>query len=336
MCFLSFFAAASLQVRLAELRHGAFDAIYSPGPNCWQVQVATAWFCQARQLELYRSGGHRPPQRTWVDWLKLAHRWTYAAVVSRLERKFYRSPRLKKVISESLLLARDLKNYYGLPPERTVVAHAGVNCDHFHPDRRQALRPKARKELGLDDDQFMFFFIGNDWLRKGLYHLMRALAHVPRARLMVVGLGAERPESWQQYSVRLGVADRVRYLPRRPDVLYYYAAADALVAPSVYDPFALMPLEAMACGLPTIISQASGVAEIVGAEDTLLISRPDNVAELSAAMRRLVAEPELRARLAANGLARARRCPWDRIYRATLAQLLEVALVKASARSGKI
>ena len=323
--FLSFFVAASLQVRAAELRHGAFDAIYSPGPNCWQVQVSSAWFCQARQLELFRSRKHRPPPATWVDWLKLAHRWTYAAVVSQLERKFYRSPRLKKVITQSHLLARDLRDYYGLSPVRTVVAHGGVNCEHFHSERHQALRPQARKDLGLADDQFVFFFLGNNWLIKGLYHVIQALVDVPRAWLMVVGLGAERPEPWQRYSARLGVADRIRYLPRRPDVLYYYAAADALVAPSVYDTFPLMPLEAMACGLPTIISQATGVAELVRAEDTLTVSRADNVTELAAAMRRMVEDPVLRARLAANGLQLARRCPWDGIYRAIISQLLETA-----------
>lgn len=330
--FLSFFASASLAVRAGEKRHGGYDGIYSPGANCRQVQVSTAWFCQARQLQLFRSGDHRPAPASAMDWLKLAHRWTTAATLAKVERMFYHSPRLEKVITQSHLLARDLEHYYGLPPERIAVAHGGVNAATFDPQERSALRPQARRDLGLQDGEFVFFFIGNNWLIKGLYHVMKALVHVPGVRLMVVGLGAERPESWQRFSREQGVADRIGYLPRRPDVLYYYAAADALLAPSVYDTFPLMPLEAMACGLPVIVSQQTGVAEILGAEDALVVSRPDEIAELAGLMRRMAGDHSLRGRLVTNGLRLARQNAWDRIHQAVVAELLSVAERATAAR----
>src|SRR5713226_1576291 len=185
--FLSFFSAASLAVWREERRHGSFDAVYSPGPNCRQVQVVTAWFCQARQLDLYRSGLHRPPPASWMDRMKLWHRWCSARIASDVERAFYASPRLESVVSESHLLARDLAHYYGVSAERLTVAHAGVNTATFDPAERLALRPQARRELSLADGRFVFFFIGNDWSRKGLYHVMRALVDAPEAVLCVVG-----------------------------------------------------------------------------------------------------------------------------------------------------
>jgi glycosyltransferase involved in cell wall biosynthesis len=323
--FLSFYASASRQVDRAERKHGRFAAVYSPGANCRQVEVSTAWFCQARQLELFRSGKHRPPPATWMDRLKLLHRWSYAAVVARVEGRFYRSPRLRKVITQSQLLADDLKHFYNLPAERVEVAHGGVNVETFPPEQRESLREGARRALGLAPGQMVFLFIGNNWLIKGLFHVMRALAEVPNVLLLVVGVGAERPESWQRWSEQLGVAERIRYLPRRPDVIFYYAAADALVAPSVYDTFPLMPLEAMACGLPTIISGRTGTAEIVGPEDTLLVSRAENIPELVAAMRRMAEDAALRARLVANGFALVQKYPWDRIYGAVVKELQSVA-----------
>ncbi len=332
--FLSFFSAATLAVWREEGRRGSFDAVYSPGPNCRQVQVVTAWFCQARQLDFFRSGKHRPAPASLVDWLKLAHRWSYARIASEVENAFYASPRLGRVVSESHLLARDLAHYYGVSEERLTVAHAGVNTSTFDPAERLVLRPWARRELGLPEGQFVFFFVGNDWSRKGLYHVLRALVDVSGVRLMIVGADVERPESWQRFSRQLGVADRIGYLPRRSDILYYYAAADALLAPSVDDPFAMMPLEAMACGLPVIISRRCGVAEILGEEDALVVSRPDETAELADLMRRMAGDPSLRGRLVANGLRLARQNPWDRIHRAVVSELLTIAARHRTARGG--
>jgi glycosyltransferase involved in cell wall biosynthesis len=332
--FLSFFASASMAVWREEKRHGAYDGIYSPGANCRQVQVSTAWFCQARQLDLFRSGQHRPRPASAMDWLKLAHRWSFALVASKVERAFYRSPRLERVITQSHLLARDLSHFYGVPAERISVAHGGVNAATFDPAERLALREQARRELGLAEGQFVFFFIGNNWLIKGLYHVMRALANVPGALLCIVGADVERPESWQRFSRELGVSERIRYLPRRRDVIYYYAAADALLAPSVYDTFPLMPMEAMACGLPVIVSRQTGVAEILGKEDALVVSRPDETAELSAAMRLMASDSAMRQRLIENGLRLARENPWDRIHQAVLRELLAVAVRQASANGG--
>lgn len=320
--FLSFYVSATRAVRRGARQHGTYHAVYSPGANSSAVHVSSAWFCQARQLALFRSGKHRPSAASLLDWLKLAHRWSYAWMVAQVEKHFYGLPHLRRVITQSHLLAKDLQTFYGLPANRVTVAHGGVSCETFTPEKRAALRQQARSELGLRDDQFVFFFIGNNWLIKGLYHVIHALRSVPQVRLMVVGLGAERPESWQRLSKALGVQDRITYLHKRPDILYYYAAADALLAPSVYDTFPLMPMEAMASGLPVIISRNTGVAEIVGKDDCLVVENVEDHEELAQAMRRISADAELRARLSASGLALARSRPWDGIYRAIAEELL--------------
>lgn len=329
--YLSFYAMATRAVAAAERRHGKFSAIYSPGPNCAQVQVAAAHFCQARQLELFRSGKHRPAPASLLDWAKLAHRWSYAWVVSQVEGHFYRLPGLQSVIAPSQVLARDLQNYYGLDSRRVSVAHNGVDCRNFNPEARAALRKNARHELELPDGQFTFLFIGNNWLIKGLQHAIRALAQVPDAQLLVVGRGYERLESWKKYSDGLGVSRRIQYVPRRPDVLHYYAAADALLAASVYDTFGMTVLEAMACGLPAIISRSMGVAEIAGPDDCLLVAQLQDAAELALAMQRITTDAALRAKLAANGARLAERQPWDAAYRAIAAELRRAAGQNAAA-----
>ena len=326
--FLSFYWMASRAVDAAAQRHGGFDVIYSPGPNCRQVEVCTAWFCHARQDELLRSGKLRPTAGTVSDWLRLLHRKAYAATVTRLERGFYRSPELRSVVSPAQVLKDDLVSCYGIEAARIVVAHAGVDPETFGVEQRNALRAQARAELGLREGEFWFLFAGTDWVRKGMLTVHAAMREVPQARLLAVG--PYDPASWKRHAERAGIAERIRYLPPRRDILFYFAAADALVAPSVFEPFGLIPLEAMACGLPVIITPPMGVAEIATPEDAVILQRAEDAGELAAAMRRVMEDAALREKLARNAPARARMHPWDAIYRATEAELLAVARKRGS------
>jgi glycosyltransferase involved in cell wall biosynthesis len=321
--FLSFYWMASRAVDAAARQHGGFDAVYSPGPNCRQVEVCTAWFCQARQHELLRSGKLRPEPGNVSDWLRLAHRRIYAAVVTRLERAFYRSPRLRTVVSPAQVLKDDLVASYGIEPERIVVAHAGVDPETFSVSQRDALRAKARAELGLGEGEFWFLFAGTEWVRKGMLTVHAALREVPQARLLAVG--PYDPASWKRHAERAGIAGRIRYLPPRRDIIFYFAAADALVAPSVFEPFGLIPLEAMACGLPVIVTPPMGVTEIVTPEDAVILNRAEDAAELASAMQRVMEDTELREKLSRNAPQRARMHPWDAILKATEAEIEKVA-----------
>ncbi len=327
--FLSFYGMASRAVDAAARQHGGFDVIYSPGPNCRQVEVCTAWFCHARQDELLRSGKLRPGAANVSDWLRLAHRKIYAATVTRLERGFYRSPGLRSVVSPAQVLKDDLVASYGIEPARIVVAHAGVDAETFGVAQRNALRAEARAELGLGEGEFWFLFAGTDWVRKGMLTVHAALREAPEARLLAVG--PYDPASWKRHAERAGIAARIRYLPPRRDILFYFAAADALVAPSVFEPFGLIPLEAMACGLPVIITPPMGVAEIVTPEDAVILNRAEDAGEVAAAMRRVMEDAALREKLSRNAPARARMHPWDAIYRAT-----EIEIKAAASKAKKI
>ncbi len=320
---LSFFTAASLAVWRGERRHGAYDCVYSPGPNCTQVNVSTAHFCQARQRDLLRTGRFQPALATWEDRLRGWHRTLYANWYAQLESRFYVSRRLERVICPAEVVRRDLMECYGASPERLVVAHSGVDAATFNRERRRELRVSARKELGLGAADFCFLFVGTDWVRKCLLTVLDALARVPAALLYAVG--PYDPASYRRYAERAGVAGRVRFPPRRADIVSYYAAADAVVAPSFYEPFGMVPLEAVACGVPVIITRHMGVAEVLDEDSAIVLDDPADAAALAQAMDRLMREPELRQRLALHGELRARMSPWDGICQATLEAIRETA-----------
>jgi glycosyltransferase involved in cell wall biosynthesis len=321
---LNFFAAASMAVWRGEQRHGAYDCVYSPGPNCAQVNVSTAWFCQARQRDLLRSGRFRPDPVTLQDRLRGWHRTLYAKWYARIESWFYSSRRLEKVICPAEVVRQDLLECYHVSPDRLVVAHSGVDTAAFNRERRRELRDSARKELGLAAGDFCFLFVGTDWVRKCLLTVLDALAGVPGALLYAVG--PYDPASYRRYAERAGVAGRVRFPPRRADIITYYAAADAVVAPSFYEPFGMVPLEAIACGVPVIITRQMGVAEVLDDECAIVLDDPADSAALARAMRRLMEDRQLRERLVLHGERRARMSPWDGINQATLDAIRETAL----------
>jgi UDP-glucose:(heptosyl)LPS alpha-1,3-glucosyltransferase len=104
----------------------------------------------------------------------------------------------------------------------------------------------------------------------------------------------------------------VRILSPRKDVEFYYAAADAYAGPSLEDSFALPPAEAMACGLPVIVSAAAGVSEIIThGVDGLILDDPKDAAGLAVMIRRLCEEKEFRDRLGERAAETTQQYTWE-------------------------
>jgi len=138
---------------------------------------------------------------------------------------------------------------------------------------------------------------------KGLDTLLHALVQVPQAYLWIAGEGPSRGEL-ETLAASLGLLGRVRFLGWRADRGALYRAADLVVFPSRHEPFGTVSLEAWAYGRPLVASDAAGPAGLVRPEsDALMVPRADPAA-LADAIRRLLADPALAARLAAAGRAR--------------------------------
>ena len=125
-------------------------------------------------------------------------------------------------------------------------------------------------------------------------------------------MGDDEKLPYRQQIQRSGLSDRVRFLPSRQDVAFYYAAADAYVGPSLEDTFAQPPAEAMACGLGVITSVTNGTAEIIThGVDGLIVQDPNDAAELARQIRRLCEDRNLRRQLGENAARSSLRYTWD-------------------------
>lgn len=231
----------------------------------------------------------------------------------------------KRVIAISEATASDLTRLYSVPEEKIAVIPYGLDA-LFTPDRARALEPMVRERYALPE-RFLLF-VGTLEPRKNLPRLLEAfaLAHQQTALPPLVLAGAP---GWQHQRIRtlaqqLGIEREVRfagYIPREhlPGV---YAAATALLYPSLYEGFGLPPLEAMGCGTPVLASSTSALPEVVG--DGGLLVDPQDVNQMAEGIARLVQDEALRCQLVERGKQRARRFRWEEAAQRTL-QVLETA-----------
>jgi UDP-glucose:(heptosyl)LPS alpha-1,3-glucosyltransferase len=302
-----------------------YDLIYSPGINCLDANVVSVHIVFA---EFYRRVREelrllRNPPRSWP---RLIHRWLYYHLIMLLERQIYmRKDLLLAVISRKT--AEDLKRFYGRGDHLPVVYH-GIEMACFNPAARRARRTEARQALGIGENAFVLLLIGNDWKTKGLPCLLEAMERLRLPDVCLLVVGRDDPRPYRELIRRHGLEGQVRFLPTRSDVLFYYAAADLYVAPSLEDAFALPPAEAMACGLPVIVSSRAGVSEIVtDGVDGLILQDPRNPDELAGKIRQLYEDTNLRQRHAENAANTARRYTWERSAEA-MREIFEVVLAR--------
>jgi UDP-glucose:(heptosyl)LPS alpha-1,3-glucosyltransferase len=186
------------------------------------------------------------------------HRYTLAA-----ERRLFASPRLQAVICNSRMVKEEIMRHFGVAEDRLHIIYSGVDLDTFHPRLKKMHRQAVREQLGIPADGTLFLFVGSGFERKGLTAALRALSRLPTsAQLAIVGHD-RHTDRYRRLARELGLARRAHFLGAQQDVKPYYGAADAVVLPTLYDPFPNVALEALACGLPLITSTKSGAAEFI-------------------------------------------------------------------------
>jgi UDP-glucose:(heptosyl)LPS alpha-1,3-glucosyltransferase len=289
-----------------KIRH---DLVFTAGTNCLDadaisIHIVFAEFVRQVRPEL---GFGRNPMRSWP---RLIHRRIYYRLIIALERHLYTRPRAQLILI-ARKTAADLDRFYGAHDDLPVV-YMGLDHTIFNPQARLARRDAARKELGIPNDQFAFLLVGNDWLKKGLFTLLEALPLLADLPVALYVAGSDETRPYDAPIERSKLAARVRFLPSRGDVAFYYAAADAYVGPSLEDTFAQPPMEAMACGLPVITTSTNGTAEIMtDGVDGLILQDPNDSRTLAAQMRAVCEDAGLRARLSERAAETASGYTWD-------------------------
>jgi starch synthase len=257
------------------------------------------------------------PHRPWkVEQLGSAYH-----VTTWIEGTAYRSA--DGVVAVSKAMRADVEALYGVEPGRVRVIHNGIDPDEYRPRHD----PERLRALGVDPDLPTVLFVGRITRQKGILHLVRAIPHLHAGVQVVLCAGApDTPEIAAEMASLVEEAKRAaacsvvwiaEMLPK-PDVIALYSHAAVFVCPSVYEPFGIINLEAMACETPVVASAVGGIPEIVVPGETGILVpleaegggsvEPADPGEfsraLAAAVNGLVDAPERRAAMGKAARAR--------------------------------
>jgi UDP-glucose:(heptosyl)LPS alpha-1,3-glucosyltransferase len=146
-----------------------------------------------------------------------------------------------------------------------------------------------------------------------------------------VAVGSDDPRLYRDFLNKNGLRERARFQPVHPDVLVFYAAADAYVSPSREDSFGLPVVEAMACGLPVIASVRAGASEVIqDGRNGLILRQPENPEELATLLGSLYENTSLQRELGEAAAKTAKELSWEANFMKTLKFLEEVARIKST------
>jgi glycosyltransferase involved in cell wall biosynthesis len=203
--------------------------------------------------------------------------------------------------------------HMGVPRSRMTVIPSGVDSQRFTPDGPVAPRDPGRPRI---------LTVGRFVARKGFDDVLRALRRVPEAECVVIGGPpadrlADDPLAAQLWEIARShhVADRVRLIGGVPpgEMPRWYRSADVLAVAPWYEPFGLVPLEAMACGVPVVATAVGGLTDTIVAGRTGDLVPPRDPRALGVVLRRLLDDPGRRFAYASAALERVRRCySWQR------------------------
>ena len=225
------------------------------------------------------------------------------------------------IIAVSENTKRDTVEHLGVPESKITVVYEAAN-PIYRPLDKAAAQQEVRNRQGVEGP--FILFVSTIEPRKNVPTLLQALRQLLECykedvRLVLAGGEGWLCEDVYQAVEDLRLGDRVHFVGRvsSEDLLYLYNAAEMLAHPAFYEGFGLPPLEAMACGLPTIVSNVASLPEVVG--DAGLLIDPHNVDELTVAMWRVLNDEQLRREMREKGLRQAALFSWERAARETLA-----------------
>src|SRR5438034_3560070 len=222
------------------------------------------------------------------------------------------------VIAVSGEMKEDIQKAYPIPASRVAVIHNGVDAQKYYP--RDGLESVAKFSIRKP----YVFFVGRLSRQKGIFDLLKAMDGVPKGTTLVLATGKpDTPEIEDDLRAALKLRNDVvwiREMLEDHDLVNLYNEAAVFACPSVYEPFGIINLEAMACETPVVATRVGGIKEVVEDGTTGLLVPPGDSARLGKAIAKIIEDPALAAQMGTAGRKRVlSQFTWDRIAEKTLA-----------------
>jgi len=269
----------------------------------WEVPLIAT----VHSMELGRSQGHLSSG--------------YARAIDGTER--WLTSEAACVITVSRYMSGQVRQFFNIPADKITVIHNGVNVPAGPaPDKAELAAFRARY---AEPGQPIILYVGRIVAEKGVQVLVDAAPDVVRdmggARFVVAGTGSYADEA-RRRAEEHGIADSFIFTGYVPDQERdrLYQVADVAVFPSLYEPFGIVALEAMAYGCPVVASDTGGLAEVIRAHETGILTRPGDAGSLAWGLLHTLQHPAWAAERARNARIEVERhYNWHSVARQTIA-----------------
>jgi alpha-maltose-1-phosphate synthase len=310
--FIGALDALSRSLAMAKDRFDA-DVVHC---HTWYADLAGFWTKKLWGVPLVLTTHSLEPLRPW----KIEQLGAGYHVSSWMERTGIEHA--DAVIAVSRETRDDILRFFTIAPERVHVIHNGIDPGEY----RKTPAADALVRRGVDPQRPFVLFVGRITRQKGIIHLVNAIPHIDPVLQVVLcagapdtkAIGREMTERVAQVRAgREGVIWIQEMMPR-PEIVQFYSHAAVFCCPSVYEPFGIINLEAMACGTAVVASAVGGIKEVVVSGQTGLLvdleRKPDTFdpadpaqfsRDLATAINQVALSPELRERFGQNGRRRA-------------------------------
>lgn len=224
--------------------------------------------------------------------------------LSYLEHKIFMDKGCKVVMTNSELVKRNIIEHYMMDPEKIVVIYNGVDTSRFNPKVTEKYRKSLRDKYSIRKDEIVLVFVSNNFKLKRLDLVLEAMVLLKNNRIRLFVIGADNHRTYLRWAINNSLGDQVLFFGPKRNIEKYYAASDIFVLPTLYDAFANVCLEAMACGLPVITSDSNGAADLIRDNENGFILKTQKADELAARIKALEDESD-RVRMGDNAAAKA-------------------------------
>ena len=234
-----------------------------------------------------------------------------------------------QVITVSKSLKDEVCHLFNTPEDKVKVIYNGINPWEFDINMSWEEKLNFRRSLGIQDDEKMILFVGRLTYQKGVEYLIRAMPKIlerHNAKLVIAGSGDMR-SYLENLCYQLGVGHRVVFLGFVDEntLKKLYKSADVVVIPSVYEPFGIVALEAMAAGTPVVVSSVGGLREIIQHEYNGVWVYPKNPESIAWGVDRVLSDWGFRDYITNNAKKDVyEKYSWDNIAKET-AEVYKIA-----------
>lgn len=236
------------------------------------------------------------------------------------------------IVTISNFSKRDIIKLYGVEDEKITIAYPGYDREIFHVVSDRKKIESVLKKYNLKDS--FLVYIGTIQPRKNLTRLIEAFARIVKSehfggglygsRLVIIGkTKGEGKQGWMYEDIlelpqQLDIGDRVKFLGFIPtdDLPFLLSGALVFIQASLWEGFGMPVVEAMATGVPVIVSNVSSLPEVVGKAGFLV--DPYSIDQIEQAIRTIAADKKLRQEYSKKGLVQARKFSWDKMARTVL------------------